>query len=195
MTSATIRAPETAPDPRVQAACAGDRAAASALLTDLLPRVRNLARYFMRNDHDADDVAQQALLEILKSLRSYRGEGELTAWADRITARVALAALRRGRTERDRGAEIGPALEVVRSGEPTDAYLVRRDMVRLLDQLPSEQRDAIVLHHVMGLSAPELAAELGVPFETARSRLRLGVQRLREAMAARGERAEGTAHE
>ena len=194
MTSAPIRVSEAVPDPRVRAASSGDRAAASALLTELLPRVRNLARYFMRNDHDADDVAQQALMEILKSLRSYRGEGELTSWADRITARVALAARRRGRTERDRGAELGPALEVVRSGEP-DAYLVRRDMVRLLDQLPSEQRDAIVLHHVMGLSAPELAAELGVPFETARSRLRLGTQRLREAMAARDERAEGTAHD
>lgn len=178
---ARVSAVSPSPDPRIDAAVAGDRAAAGALLAELLPRVRNLCRYFLRNDHDADDAAQQALIEILKSLPSYRGEGELRSWADRITARVALGMVRRRRAERGQVGELGPALEVVRSAVPADDYLARRDVARLLDRLPEDQREAVVLHHVMGLSAPELAEELGVPFETARSRLRLGMQRLREA--------------
>jgi RNA polymerase sigma-70 factor (ECF subfamily) len=54
--------------------------------------------------------------------------------------------------------------------------------VRCLDALPTEQRECIVLHHVVGLSVPELASELSIPFETARSRLRLGIAKLREEL-------------
>lgn len=52
-----------------------------------------------------------------------------------------------------------------------------------LEERPVEQREAVVLHHVVGLSAPELAEALGVRFETARSRLRLGISKLRERAA------------
>jgi RNA polymerase sigma-70 factor (ECF subfamily) len=55
-------------------------------------------------------------------------------------------------------------------------------MEKLLDKLSEEQRRVLVLHHVMGMSVPEMAEELEVPFETVRSRLRLGKAHLRELL-------------
>ncbi len=174
-----------APDPRIEAAAAGDRAAAQALLSELLPRVRNLIRYVVRGDDDVDDIAQLALLEILRGLPRYRGEGSLRAWADRITVRTTMAHLRRRRAEHGARERHAPELRAVRDPDARpDAYVQRRDLARALDALPDDQRQAVVLHHIVGLSAPELAEELGVPFETARSRLRLGMRKLRETIGA-----------
>jgi RNA polymerase sigma-70 factor (ECF subfamily) len=172
------------PDPRIAAAANGDRAAAQALLLELLPRVRNLVRYLARGDADVDDLAQLALCEILRSFGGFRHEGSLGSFVDRITVRVALRQLKQRRNERARLDAAQPDLRAVSSqpGQP-DEHTLRRETAKLLDALPSEQREAVVLHHVVGLSVPELAAELGIPFETARSRLRLGVQKLRERFA------------
>ncbi|MBX3275156.1 MAG: RNA polymerase sigma factor [Sandaracinaceae bacterium] len=166
-------------DPRVRAAIAGDRRAAQALLEGLLPRVRNLARYLLRGDGEVDDVAQLACIEILRGLAGWRGEASLESWALRITARVARRHARRERAHDPR--QVPPELYAVPSPDAApDAYLERRRLAALLDQLPDAQRDALVLHHVLGLSVPEIAAELDVPQETTRSRLRLGMKRLRE---------------
>lgn len=171
-------------DPRARAAALGDRPAQEALLRELLPRIRNLVRYLVRGDADVDDIAQKALIAVLKGLPSYRGEGKLTSWADRITARETFAHLAHERAERRaRDVREPPELYAVPSpGARPDEYLLRREVVRVLDELPAEQRHALVLHHVVGLSVPELAAELEVPAETARSRLRLGMKKLRERL-------------
>jgi RNA polymerase sigma-70 factor, ECF subfamily len=175
------------PDPRVALAASGDRRAAQALLSELLPRVRNLVRYLMWSDADADDVVQVVLVELLKSFGSYRGEGSLTAFTDRITVRVALHHVRRRRTEKQRTSPLSPELHLVNHGsEGPDDYTLRRQTARYLDQLPEEQRQAVVLHHVIGQSVPELAETLQVPFETARSRLRLGMEKLRAKLSQRG---------
>jgi len=180
--------PPAAPDPRVAQAAAGDRACAQELLLELLPRIRNLVRYLAWGDVDVDDIAQQALIEIARSFHNYRGEGALHSWADRITTRVALHYLRKRRSEERRRTSLTPVeLHVIspRSEQP-DEYTLRRKAVQMLDDLPEDQRQALVMHHVVGLSVPELASELGIPFETARSRLRLGVQKLREQLRRRG---------
>ena len=80
-------------DPRVAAAARGDRAAAQALLTELLPRARNLIRYLVRGDADVDDIAQEALISVVRGLPGYRGEGAFQSWVDRIVARTAFAHL------------------------------------------------------------------------------------------------------
>ena len=172
-------------DPRIAAAAAGDRRAAEALLREMLPRVRNLVRYLVRGDGDVDDMAQQALIAILKGLPSYRGEGAFRAWCDRITVRETLAFVKRQRAERSARREATPDLQLVREGSEgrPDGYLARRQVAALLDGLPEDQREALVLHHCLGMSVPELSEELGVPFETARSRLRLGMQKLRKLHA------------
>jgi RNA polymerase sigma-70 factor, ECF subfamily len=180
--------PAPLPDPRVAKAAAGDRTCAQELLLELLPRVRNLVRYLAWGDVDVDDLAQLALIEIHKSFHNYRGEGALHSWADRITTRVALHQLRRRRAEERRRTGLSPVeLHVItpRTEQP-DEYTLRRKTVQMLDTLPDDQRQALVMHHVVGLSVPELATELGIPFETARSRLRLGVQKLRETLRRQG---------
>jgi RNA polymerase sigma-70 factor (ECF subfamily) len=189
MTAAlSMRTTTPRPDPAserlvewVRLGAQGDREAQQALLSALLPRVRNLVRYFTRSDADVDDIAQRALIELLRSLPGYRGEGAVEAWAHRITSRVALREARRRRLEWRRRNEHAVDLAVVRDvGAPPDEYIARREAVTWLDALPREQREAFVLHHVAGMSVPELAEMLQIPFETARSRLRLAARKLRE---------------
>jgi RNA polymerase sigma-70 factor (ECF subfamily) len=166
-------------------ASAGDSSAAERLFLVLLPRVRNLVRYLVRGDRDVDDMSQEALLTLLRGLSSYRGEGQFRAWADRIVARSVFASRRRGRTlELATAAEPSASNEVSQGSDPPapDAYCSRREMASHLDTLPDGQRTALVLHHVLGMTVPEIATELGVPFETVRSRLRQGKEQLRRRL-------------
>ncbi|PTL78241.1 RNA polymerase sigma factor [Vitiosangium sp. GDMCC 1.1324] len=166
---------------RIRAVIEGRRDAAESLLTELLPRVRNLVRYLIRGDQDVDDIAQEALIAILRGLPTWRGEGSFKSWSDRVVVRVTFAALKKVRADRDQTSEEPVELVVVPSEDATlDDYVFRRDMVKLLDRLSEEQRHALVLHHVLELSVPEMAETLGIPFETVRSRLRLGRANLRE---------------
>jgi RNA polymerase sigma-70 factor, ECF subfamily len=173
-------------DPRIARAAKGDRAAAGEILEELLPRVRNLVRYLVRGDSEVDDLTQKALLAILRGLSTYRAEGSLVSWANKITVRETLRDRKAARAEAEALAAATPEL-VLLEGDQTQAdYLERRRVVKMLDRLPSEQRDAIVLHHVVGLSIPEVATELALSFDTVKSRVRLGMEKLR---ADAGERA------
>jgi len=140
-------------------------------------------RYLVRGEQDVDDVAQDALVTMLERLHSYRGEGAFEAWVDGVVLRVVLGRMRKirlwSRRFELRGSEDLPAPA---AGEAPERYLARRSAVRALDRLPEKQRVVIVMHHVLGFSVQEAAAELDLPVETARSRLRLGMGRLRELL-------------
>lgn len=173
-------------DPRIAAAVAGDRRAAEAICRELLPRVRNLVRYLVRGDNRVDDIAQEALIAVLKGLGSFRGDGKFESWVDRIVARSTFATLRRIRAETQPG---GP--DDVASREPTQpsaaasassSFADKRELAAALDRLPNDQREALVLHFSVGLTVPEIAEAVGAPFETVRSRLRLGKIALRESL-------------
>ncbi len=161
---------------------------------ELLPRVRNLVRYLVRGDADVEDISQEALVALLHGLPAYRGDGLLRSWADRIVARTTFAWLRRMRDSREARDNEPEALVSVPSDDaPLDEHVHRQHVVTLLDRIPNEQRHALVLHHVMEMSVPEIAAELGIPLETVRSRLRLGRTALR-TLAAQEEAEERTPH-
>jgi RNA polymerase sigma-70 factor, ECF subfamily len=171
------------------------RAATEALLAELLPRVRNKVRYSLHCDAEVDDITQEALMAIVRGLPSYRGDGAFESWADRVAGRVAFAASSRVRAERSQlNLEDGSAgLNAVPDEEApsSEDCLLRRQLVKLLEQLSDEQRRVLVLHHVLDMSVPEMAEQLDVPFETVRSRLRLGRAHLRALFLAQfGEEAE-----
>jgi RNA polymerase sigma-70 factor (ECF subfamily) len=141
----------TAIDARVAAAVAGDRKAIESLVTELLPRIRNLVRYLVRGDNDADDLAQEALVAIVRGLPTHRGEGSFNAWADRVAVRCTFAGLRKARRARAQLDASADLASVPHPDGPPDEYAARRATVRMLDQIPDEQRQnpALFLSHGM----------------------------------------------
>jgi RNA polymerase sigma-70 factor (ECF subfamily) len=173
------------PDPRIAAAAAGNRAAAEQLCRELLPRVRNLVRYLLRGDSRVDDVAQEALIAVLRGLASFRGDGRFESWVDRVVARTTFAAIRRIRAETQPGERPVESAASDATDRRGDSYLLRRELAAALDRLPADQRESLVLHFAIGMTVPEIADAMAAPHETVRSRLRLGKAALREALGGR----------
>jgi RNA polymerase sigma-70 factor (ECF subfamily) len=150
----------------------GDRSARRDLVTRLVPRVRRICRALMRSDVDADDAAQGALVEILRSAESFAGAGSLERWADRIAARHAMRLAAR---ERRRTAVVDAAIDPEQVMEPPgDAELgeaIARRVHEYLDLLPQDRRELLVLRHVLDYSMPEIATLLGLPLGTVKDRL------------------------
>jgi RNA polymerase sigma-70 factor, ECF subfamily len=183
-TEAAVEAAVSHPiDPLIGLAVSGNLSAAHDLLAGILPRVANLVRYLIGRDIEIEDVCQRVLVEVLNSLHTYRGESKFSTWTDRITVRTTLAYVRRRRVSAARLREITADATVSRALECSDdpeLHVIRREAMRVLDDLPKDQRIALVLHYMVGLSVPEISARTAVPFETVRSRLRIGMHKLRK---------------
>ena len=146
-----------------------------------------VARQVLGPGHpEVPDVAQEAAWGVLCRLETFRGDCSLQHFACRVAVLVAMNVRRRERSQRVKAERLGE-LEAVGGAEaasPEHRALAQRaaDALRvLLDELPSTQAEVLCLHHMVGLTAPEIATLTGAPVETVRSRLRLG----RKALQAR----------
>lgn len=176
---------------QVRAAARGDRQAAEVILRRLLPRVRNLVRYLVRGDNDVDDITQKALVAVLQGLPSFRGEAPLERWADRVVARETFRHLKRQRLReaREQPSDQAGLFEATPEPSAEATYWARRAAASALDALPESQRVAVALHHAAGLTVPELAELLEVSKDTVKSRLRLGMEKLRASLKQAEEKA------
>lgn len=169
----------------VERAARGDEEACARVLRTMFPRVYKLVRYLVKDPNVADDLTQEAMVQILISFRSYRGEGVVDAWTRRIVTRVVFGALRR---ERERQVvPLHDAERVEDDAPPADSAAARHRTLSLLDRLPDDQRHALVLHYMLEMTIPEISECLSVPAETVRTRLRRGKARMLE-LAERRER-------
>jgi len=140
-----------------------------------------LARYLMGNDHDAEDVVQEAFLRALRYFDGYHG-GNARAWLLAIVRNTTRSSQRR---ERDHGpvVEFDETLhsEAIEDEHPEAEVLRAADRERVrraLDQLPLEFREVIVLRELQGLSYREIGEISGIPVGTVMSRLARARQRL-----------------
>jgi len=134
----------------------------------------NLARWLVRDDHDAQDVVQEAYLRAFRFAAGFRG-GDPRAWILAIVRNVAFTWLKRNRgadppTEFDEEVHSGATVE---SGLETDTVRKADDaMLRAaLDDLADEFREVIVMRDIEGLSYKEIAAAADIPIGTVMSRL------------------------
>jgi len=143
------------------------------------------------NQHDAEDLTQDVFVKVFRSLHTFT-PGTLEGWLHRITTNQFLDhARRRSRVRIDPVADTGTREETV-SGRPdtvVDDAGLAPDLARALAALPPEQRAAVVLCDVEGLSYDEVARVLDVKSGTVRSRIHRGRAALRAALAHREPRA------
>ena len=158
----------------------GDRRAAQTLARLLMPTVRTASRRLTRGPEDAKDAVQVALLEVLRSAGSFRGDGPLRGWASRIAMRAVARFSARQYGVQPETLDAAPeqghwASTIVFEALP-------RPLSAYLDALPEAQRTALVLRHSLECTIPEIAEITDSPVPTVKSRLVKGLQRLREAI-------------
>ena len=164
-------------------AAAGDPRAQRKLVDKIHRRVQSIALSIMGNALDAEDCTQVILMEVLKSLASFRGDN-LLAWSDRIAARTAI---RHARQRRVRGLRFQSTDNLdelpfsIDSTEPFDPELPR-ELREYLAQLPEARREVLVLRHMMDHSIEEIAELTGASPNTVKDRLLHARQQLRRAI-------------
>ena len=139
----------------------------------------NLARWLTRNDHDAQDVVQEAYLRAFRSFGGFRGDNA-RPWLLAIVRNTCYTWLRqhrRAEVEVPYDDDVHGSEDGVLDVNP-EALLARLDDVRLVDEalqrLPVGYREVVVLRDIEDLSYKEIALVAGLPIGTVMSRLARG---------------------
>lgn len=145
----------------------------------------NLARWLTRNDHDAEDLVQEAYLRAFKSFDSFRG-GDGRAWLLTIVRNTCYTWLRQNRAE-DLTELFDEEIHTLErdSSNPETLLLETADAQLLgqaLEELPVEFREVLVLRELEGMSYREIADLMSVPVGTVMSRLARGRERLQRQL-------------
>jgi RNA polymerase sigma-70 factor (ECF subfamily) len=162
----------------------GDPAAMERLLERLAPTLQRFARRLCGDGPDVDDTVQDAMLQIARKVHEFEGRSSLTSWSYAV-ARSACSHRRRGLKNRPPVADDAADERVSEHASPeataSDAEL-SRVLREVLDGLPEDYREVLVLRDVEGLTANEAASAVGLSVEALKSRLHRARGALREAM-------------
>ena len=166
----------------VERARAGDEEAFASLARAAGDRLLAIAYRILRDLGLAEDAVQQTLVIAWRELPSLRDVDRFDAWLRRLLVH---ACYREARRRRQWVANVR-ALPLDEPGRIDEyATVVERDQLeRGFRRLPPEQRAVFVFHHYLGLTLIEVAAELGVPLGTVKSRLHYATNTLRAAIEA-----------
>jgi len=145
----------------------------------------NLARWLTRNDHDAEDMVQEAYLRASGSFGGFRGT-DGRGWLLTIVRNTCDTWLRRNHADQlSTPFDEEVHQEALASPNPEEQVLQnadRRQLQQALEQLPVEWREALVLREFEGLAYKEIADISGVPLGTVMSRLARARNRLKEVL-------------
>lgn len=146
----------------------------------------NLARWLLRNDHDAEDAVQEAYLRAYKAFPRFRG-GDGKAWFMTILRNVCYTAIKRLRSHETPEPFDEEIHHPTGDSDAQEAFRQKANAETLkqaLEKLPDEFREMIALHDLEGLAYKEIAMVVGIPIGTVMSRLARARGRLRiEIMA------------
>jgi len=172
-------APHSAHASLMRAASSGDRQAMRQVLELVAPCVLSTVRRMLGAPHpDVEDLAQEALMGVMRALPTFQGDSPLHL-ARQIATRRAIDGVRAAMRARRNASTLEEAEEAV-SGAPSLAERQRQTWRELLADLPEAQAEVLALRAVEGYSVEEIAEMTAAPLESVRSRLRLAKATLRE---------------
>ncbi|MDO5082255.1 RNA polymerase sigma factor SigE [Arachnia propionica] len=157
------------------------------LVAEHSERVYRLAHRLTGNRQDAEDLTQDVFVRVFRSIHTFQ-PGTLEGWLHRITTNLFLDGARRRQRIRMDALTSAPEHVWGQASSPEqlhDDSSLDADVAQALAELKPEQRVAVVLCDIEGLSYEEIAQVLDVKLGTVRSRIARGRAQLREALAHR----------
>jgi len=167
---------------------ARDPSALSDLYDQFGSYVFGLAARIIGDRHAAEDVTQEVFLSLWERPAAFDpARGRLRTFLGTLAHRRAVDVVRREEARRRRAArEAATSTPIPDVGELAMAIVAAEQVRAEVSRLPSEQRAAIELAYFGGRTYRQVAEELGIPEGTAKSRMRLGLGRIAQALEAQG---------
>jgi RNA polymerase sigma-70 factor, ECF subfamily len=145
---------------------AGDKTVFNELVALYSDRILNTCYRFLLNREDAEDISQEVFIEIFQSVRSFRGDSQISTWIYRIAVTKCLDEIKR-RKRKKRITSIGKMLHLddvaglIGGGSPADKSIHEiermKEVEQALNKLPDSQRVAFTLSRIEGYSNSEIA--------------------------------------
>ena len=172
----------------------GNTRAFDALIDRHQERIYNAILFMVKDSYLAEDLIQDIFIKIINNLKQnkYNDEGKFLPWALRIAHNFCVDHFRKvKRTPTIKTSDDQDLFEIIKhSDHPADYKMTRtqthRNIQELVDLLPEEQREIIVLRHYANLSFKEIAQMTNCSINTALGRMRYGLINLRKMMTERG---------
>jgi RNA polymerase sigma factor (sigma-70 family) len=174
----------------VQQFMAGNADALEILVKRHQSKIYTSIYLLVKDKYTAEDIFQEVFIRIIKKLKAgqYREENKFLYWAMRIGHNLCVDHFRRIKSgpviHTGNGEDIFEALHFEEENAETKRIdLETKDMLcELIDRLPNEQREVIILRHYADLRFKDIANMLGCPVNTALGRMRYGLLNLRKMM-------------
>ena len=152
-------------------------------------RVYRAARAIVRDEHEVEDVMQQAYVNAFTHLRHFHGAARFSTWLTRIAINESLACVKRRGTHCRFDELSAPEGSPMRAGEDPERHAVtselRAHLEAAIDTLPDGMRVVFVLRAVEGLTTAEAASCLGVSEDVVKTRLTRARSALKRLLMAR----------
>ena len=166
---------------------AGDENALAELYDSSSRLVYSLALRILSNPTDAEEVTLDVYTQIWKNANRFESQrGSVMAWLVTITRSRAIDRMRSQKNHSLASFGEKSLTEIATTIETPESQSLEKESVRYvrraLEDLPTGQREAILLSFFNGLSHPEVADRLGIPLGTVKTRIRLGMSKLRESL-------------
>ncbi|MBD0296216.1 MAG: sigma-70 family RNA polymerase sigma factor [Bacteroidota bacterium] len=174
----------------IQSFVAGNTNALEVLVLRYKDKLYTSILFLVKDKYLAEDIFQDVFIKIIDTVRSgrYTDEGKFLPWAMRIAHNLCVDHFRKvKRTPTVKNSEDQDIFEVLNFTEesPEDKLIKKQSHSRvkdMLDQLPEDQREVIILRHYADMSFKEIAAVTDCSINTALGRMRYGLINLRKMM-------------
>ena len=171
-------------EPLIDACLRGDQRAWDAIVQRYRRKIFNVAYTFVGRHEEAEDLTQEIFLRVFRALDTFDRRANFTTWIISVSRNLCIDHFRRVRRERetmDRRVDASALSPVAPGIDPLGRLerLDRRELLRdALKALPETLRVAVMLRDLQELSYQEIAARLGVPDGTVKSRINRGRREL-----------------
>lgn len=166
----------------IRAAQAGDRDALIQLLRDIEKSVYRTAFYILKNEQDAMDASQEALIRIYKKFDTYQEKAKFSTWVQRIVTNICIDHCRRRKETMSIDEHEMPLQDRTDVAEEVVQTYVAKDIREAIDLLPEQHRTVITLRYLQDFSYAEIAETLELPINTVKSHLFRARQQLQKLL-------------